>query len=435
MQGDEDLDAEWSVQGEEDISSFLPFSPTSFHSHTLNYHFNSDCNFNLQGYEEGARGNEGEEGEEDGYEEGGRGEDVPGKALSEHYKVSAGTDQREATAVLELMAKKNLRDTFYHIRQLAILHYYAEQGKRRNKDRVIAENLTIEDDAGWERICPPWCVNKKDGWCALVRYWTEDEEFKAKSIQNKANRGKGGTHNQGNNPFPLYEKDMVAANGGQEIPRIQVWQTAHKKKELVEGKVVYYGKTEVSMESYKKAFKSLHGEGSDPLSQPLDEMAVMLSGGGKPHGRTSILNAVHKPTITLPRIRHMTSSSGVCMPPRPRRSTQTSDDALFEALRTGAPPPLYVEPPMVPPLPKMPTKTEFLAQLYGGTPANMKPASARHWLQDQEETISSEVQGAQEEPDTGSCSGSPVCRGDLYGKGKARARQFLWSAWSPGRQQ
>ncbi|KAM0913789.1 hypothetical protein ACQ4PT_011931 [Festuca glaucescens] len=368
------------------------------------------------GYEEGGRGEEGEEGEEDGYEEGGRGEegeegqDVSGKGLWEHYKVSADTDQWEATAVLELMAKKNLRDALYHIRKLAISHYYTEQGKRRNKDRVIAENLTIEDDAGWERICPPWCVNKKDGWCALVRYWTEDEEFKARSIQNKANRGSGGTHNQGNKPFPLYEKDMVAANGGQEIPRIQVWQTAHKKKELVEGKVVYYGKTEVSVESYSKAFKSLHGEDSDPLSQPLDEMAVMISGQGKPHGRTAILNAVHKPTITLPRIRHMTSSSGVCMPPRPRRPTQTSDDdrveeayeqlqeefqqkmheyevasiasrqhdreqtkALFEALRAGAPPPLYVEPPVVPPLPKMLTKTEFLAQLYGGTPVSALP--------------------------------------------------------------
>ncbi|KAM0846601.1 hypothetical protein ACQ4PT_055570 [Festuca glaucescens] len=309
MQGDEDLDAEQSVQGEED------------------------------GYEEGAWG---EEGEEDGYEEGARGEEgeeceegeeVPGKAIwvrgsatlpyalrteegklvvyvekpealglvatggrrpsgiltiilkkywlglycttpdapqklalkwedyhaapygvftttQEHYKVSADTDQWEATKVLELMAKKNLRDMFYHTRKLAISHYFAEQGKRRNKDRVIAENLTIEDDVGWERICPTWCLNKKDGWSALVSFWTNDEEFKAKSIQNKANRRKGGTHNQGNKPFPLYEKDM----------------------------------------------------------------------------------------------------------------------ALFEALRTGAqPPPEYVEPPVVPPLPRMPTKMEFLAQLYGGT--------------------------------------------------------------------
>ncbi|KAM0861186.1 hypothetical protein ACQ4PT_046048 [Festuca glaucescens] len=328
----------------------------------------------------------------------------------EYYKVSSDTDRQEATAVLELMAKKNLRDAFYHVRKLAITHYFAEQGKRRNKDRVIAEHLTIEDDTGWQRICPPWCVNKKDGWCALVRYWTDDEECKARSIQNKANRGSGGTHNQGNKPFPLYEKDMVAANGGQEIPRIQVWQAAHKKKELVEGKVVYYGKTKESVDNYKKAFKSLHGEDSDPLSEPLDEMAVMISGGGKPHGRTSILSEVHKPTITLPRIRHRTSSSGVCMPPRPRRSTQTSDDArmadaykqlqeefqrkmheyevansasiqhdreqtkaLFAALRAGAPPPLYVEPLVVPPLPKMPTKAEFLTQLYGGTPVSALP--------------------------------------------------------------
>jgi hypothetical protein len=70
VEGDEDLDAGRSMEGEEDVSSFLPFYPTSFiHTH-LNYHYNSDCNFNLQGYEEGARGEEGEEGQ-----------DVPGNAL------------------------------------------------------------------------------------------------------------------------------------------------------------------------------------------------------------------------------------------------------------------------------------------------------------------------------------------------------------------
>ncbi|KAM0892129.1 hypothetical protein ACQ4PT_025956 [Festuca glaucescens] len=239
----------------------------------------------------------------------------------EHYKVSADTDQWEATNVLELMAKKNLRDIFYHTRKLAILHYFAEQGERRNKDRVIAENLTIEDAAGWERICPTWCLNKKDSWSALVTFWTEDEEFKAKSIQNKANRGKGGTHNQGNKPFPIYEKDMVAANGGQEIPRLQVWQTAHKKKDLVEGKVVYYGKTEESVESYKKAFKSLRGEDSDPLLEPLDEMAAMISG--------AFLGS--EDWCSAARV------CGTCS------GTTVAKDA---------------------------TKMEFLAQLYGGTPGS-----------------------------------------------------------------
>ncbi|KAM0870478.1 hypothetical protein ACQ4PT_039986 [Festuca glaucescens] len=74
------------------------------------------------------------------------------KTFWDFYKLSADTDQQEATRVLQLMAKKNLKDIFYHARNLAILHYYAEQGKRRNKDRVIAENLTIEEAAGWERV-------------------------------------------------------------------------------------------------------------------------------------------------------------------------------------------------------------------------------------------------------------------------------------------
>ncbi|KAM0871341.1 hypothetical protein ACQ4PT_039465 [Festuca glaucescens] len=123
---------------------------------------------------------------------------------------------------------------------------------------------------------------------------------------------------------------MVAANVGQEIPEIQVWQAAHKKKDLIGGEVAYYGKVTESVKNYTEAFKKLHGEDSDPLSQPLDETAVTISGGGKPHGRISILNAVHKPTITLSRIWNITSSSGVCMPPHPRRSTQTSDDACWE---------------------------------------------------------------------------------------------------------
>jgi hypothetical protein len=122
---------------------------------------------------------------------------------------------------------------------------------------------------------------------------------------------------------------QVAANGGKNIPELQVWKAAHKKKELVGGKVAYYGNAPEKINKYTETFKKLHGEDSDPLSQPLDETAVMISGGGKPHGRTSILYAVHKPTITLPRIRHITSSSDVCMPPRPRCSTKTSDDVSF----------------------------------------------------------------------------------------------------------
>ena len=66
--------------------------------------------------------------------------------------MSAGTDQLVATRVLQSMAKKNLKDTWYSTRNLAISHYYAKKGERRNKDRVIKEGLAIDDDTAWERV-------------------------------------------------------------------------------------------------------------------------------------------------------------------------------------------------------------------------------------------------------------------------------------------
>ena len=50
------------------------------------------------------------------------------------------------------MAKKNLKDIWYSARQLAISHYYAEKGERKNKDRVVKEGLKIDDDTAWERV-------------------------------------------------------------------------------------------------------------------------------------------------------------------------------------------------------------------------------------------------------------------------------------------
>jgi hypothetical protein len=43
-----------------------------------------------------------------------------------------------------------------------------------------------------------------------VDLWTgKDGDFMAKSIQNKANRGKEGTHNQGNRDFFRYKEHKV----------------------------------------------------------------------------------------------------------------------------------------------------------------------------------------------------------------------------------
>jgi hypothetical protein len=42
-------------------------------------------------------------------------------------------------------------------------------------------------------------------------------------------------------------------------------------------------------------------------------------------------------------------------------------------MKTDAQPPEYVEPPVVPLMPMMPTETEFPAQLYDGTPVSALP--------------------------------------------------------------
>jgi hypothetical protein len=51
----------------------------------------------------------------------------------------------------------------------------------------------------------------------------------------------------------------------------------------------------------------------------------------------------------------------------------TTLQALFLAVRTGAQPPEYVEPPVVPLMPRMKTKAEFRAQFYDGTPVSALP--------------------------------------------------------------
>ena len=123
----------------------------------------------------------------------------------------------------------------------------------------------------------------------------------------------------------------MAANGGQDIPDVLVWKEAHKKKVVERGMDPYYGTTSRDLEEYASEFKKLHGEDSEPLSQPLDETAVMISGTGKKHGRLRILDAVVESTTTLTRIRATSTSDTLSFPPRPRRggSTQTCGDVSF----------------------------------------------------------------------------------------------------------
>jgi hypothetical protein len=52
----------------------------------------------------------------------------------------------------------------------------------------------------------------------------------------------------------------------------------------------YFGKAQENTSLYCEAFTSLHPEVDDPMSQETDEVALMLAGGGLPHGRPACLS-------------------------------------------------------------------------------------------------------------------------------------------------
>ncbi|KAM0829731.1 hypothetical protein ACQ4PT_066695 [Festuca glaucescens] len=242
------------------------------------------------------------------------------EGYEEDYYVVDAAHHEEATRVLVVMAKKKVRDFLYHAEKQAISHFYAEtRGVRKNKDKVIGEDLSIKA-VEFASIHPKWCDNKREGWDVLVVRWTEDEEFKAKSIQNKANHGKRGTHSQGNKDFTRFTEDLVTANGGQPVPEVLAWQKAHKKKEVVPGADPYYGTTSYDLEQYMIAFKKLHGEDSDPLSEPLDEVAALflsLRTGAQPPELVGIIGSFQQSLWSCfslaPRVAHCHSTT-------PRRS-------------------------------------------------------------------------------------------------------------------
>ena len=72
------------------------------------------------------------------------------------------------------------------------------------------------------------------------------------------------------------------------------------------------------MMAYSEVAKELRGPQFDPSEEEIDPEALMISGGGKHHGSTSMCNGfVHCPE-TLPQIKARQTSSAPALRPRPR---------------------------------------------------------------------------------------------------------------------
>ncbi|KAI4992640.1 hypothetical protein ZWY2020_057882 [Hordeum vulgare] len=170
-------------------------------------------------------------------------------------------------------------------------------------------------------VIPKWCLGKRDGWDRLVDRWLgDDAEFAAKSSRARANRGKDGTHGQGNRNHWGF-KAMKEAKLKRSLSDIQSWVMARARTNPKEGESKYYGNTEEHMESYKEQFERLHPPGPDAsnvIESQIDETAV-VSIQGKAHGRYPCFDGLITPSVSYTQLRatHPSpcSSKGHSQPP------------------------------------------------------------------------------------------------------------------------
>jgi hypothetical protein len=95
---------------------------------------------------------------------------------------------------------------------------------------------------------------------------------------------------------------LQVATNNRSYSDAEVWKIGRTKKVIKEGEDPCYGKTTETLSGYENEYKRLHGEDSRPLEEPIDEMALMISGTGRQHGRLKMLNSVVESTITLSQI-------------------------------------------------------------------------------------------------------------------------------------
>ena len=204
------------------------------------------------------------------------------------------------------------------------------------------------------QVCPEWAEQHREAWEELIRarWLRQDEEFAAVSRRNMENRGTGGTHCAGNRDYTRYKGKMVCiymerpsfisrhvsfviritllfamqvaeAPPGVVLHDAQIYDMMRTKQKPNPAlpQPQYYGNAKAAKEDYCDMVKSRHPEVDDPLSIPVDEESLVLSGHGRPHGRFPFLNKAVKPThsTSYTRLKHTLTADSPQPRPRPAR--------------------------------------------------------------------------------------------------------------------
>ncbi|XP_071681354.1 uncharacterized protein [Lolium perenne] len=217
--------------------------------------------------------------------------------------------------------------------------FWANKGKRVKKEYYVGNQpteewaMTIEE---YMSVCPEWAEKHREAWEELIRArWLRlDEEFAAVSRRNMENRGTGGTHCAGGRDYTRFKGKKVAeAPPGVVLHDAQIYDMMRQKQKPNPAlpQPQYYGNAKAAKEDYCDMVLSRHPEVDDPLSIPIDEESLVLSGHGRPHGRFPFLNKVVKPTpaTSYTRLKHTLTADSP--QPRPRPARPPAYDPEFEA--------------------------------------------------------------------------------------------------------
>ncbi|KAK1678238.1 hypothetical protein QYE76_039086 [Lolium multiflorum] len=322
------------------------------------------------------------------------------------YRVDPEHDT-QARLTLRGACERLTPQQWYNQKFTSASAFWANKGKRVKKEYYVGNEpteewaMTIEE---YMSVCPEWAEQHREAWEELIRarWLRQDEEFAAVSRRNMENRGTGGTHCAGNRDYTRFKGKKVAeAPPGVVLHDAQIYDMMRTKQKPNPAlpQPQYYGNAKAAKEDYCDMVKSRHPEVDDPLSIPVDEESLVLSGHGRPHGRFPWMNKAVKPThsTSYTRLKHTLTADSPQPRPRPARPPAYDPDfeAAFEAcneayqqavaqwnrqntaymtylsemmisMSTGTPPPDRVT--VAGDMPIMPSKAAFAATYYGSTP-------------------------------------------------------------------